>query len=216
MTTPQRLRLAALSDSDRARWLDPAETEFCAKGFERASLNRILSAAGESKGRTYHYFADKAELFRATLERRFARHTALHSALPIAAATSPDQFWPRAESLAESVTQALATDPQLAALVRCLHREPAARQAFAAPLAALKSALGTWLTTGQAAQAVRSDLPLSLLGDLALDMLASIDRWFAENAETLSRETEAELSRRAFAMLKAAFLPFPPDESALP
>ena len=53
-----------LDDVERARWLDPAENEFCEHGLSAASLNRILKTAGESNGRSYNYFEDKAALFR--------------------------------------------------------------------------------------------------------------------------------------------------------
>lgn len=42
--------------------------EFCARGYEGASLNRILSASGVSKGQLYHHFDGKEGLYLALVE----------------------------------------------------------------------------------------------------------------------------------------------------
>ena len=64
-----RVRLRQLPAQQRAAWLDIAEEEFRALGFEGASMNRILTRAALSKGQAYYYFADKGELYRAVIER---------------------------------------------------------------------------------------------------------------------------------------------------
>ena len=43
--------------------LRAAAHEFAEKGYERASLNRMIKEAGLSKGTFYYYFEDKADLF---------------------------------------------------------------------------------------------------------------------------------------------------------
>ena len=58
----------ATADADlQRRILDAATEEFTAKGYEAASLNRILLKAGLSKGSFYYYFDDKADLAAAVL-----------------------------------------------------------------------------------------------------------------------------------------------------
>lgn len=50
-------------DEDRlSRLLDVAAEEFLARGYEQASLNRILERSGVAKSSFYHYFGDKAGL----------------------------------------------------------------------------------------------------------------------------------------------------------
>ncbi len=57
-----RPRFANADAQLQRRILDAATREFTSKGYEAASLNRILLAAGLSKGSFYYYFDDKADL----------------------------------------------------------------------------------------------------------------------------------------------------------
>lgn len=49
--------------------LDTAERLFIEKGYDRASLQDILQAAGLSKGAIYHHFASKEDIFYAVCDR---------------------------------------------------------------------------------------------------------------------------------------------------
>ncbi|TNE63560.1 MAG: TetR/AcrR family transcriptional regulator [Rhodobacteraceae bacterium] len=202
-----RDRFRALDTLERARWLDPAEQEFCAHGFEAASMNRILANAGESKGRTYHYFADKGELFHATLERRLGQVEGFQSLPGDFTATNAREFWAKIAILSEALTRAFQTDTRLAALVRTVHQEPSAQAACAASLNTLRARIGHLITMGQPIGAVRRDLPHSLMIDVALGLVMTVDRWFAQNVNSVSLEDEVDISRCAFSLLMAPFLP---------
>ena len=206
-----RIRLASLSEDARARWLDPAEAEFSDHGFEGASLNRIISGAGESKGRTYHYFADKAELFRAALERRLARVGNLEFNAESFNGLERSAYWSQMAAVCGRLTGALQRDKRLATLVRTLHQEAAAQKAFHEPLARFRQQIEIVLAVGQKAGAVRRDLPLGLLADVALNLVVAVDRWFALYASELPDGEEALISERAFSLLMAPLLP--PDET---
>jgi AcrR family transcriptional regulator len=56
----------------RQELLDCAQALFLARGYEHASLNDVIVAAGSSKGAFYHYFASKEALLEA-LAGRFAQ-----------------------------------------------------------------------------------------------------------------------------------------------
>ncbi len=58
-----RPRFHKLPEEKQERILEAAAREFTAHGYEGASLNKILTAAGISKGAAYYYFDDKADLF---------------------------------------------------------------------------------------------------------------------------------------------------------
>ncbi|MEW6645500.1 MAG: TetR/AcrR family transcriptional regulator [Pseudomonadota bacterium] len=68
--------------------LDCAQALFLARGYDAASLNDVIAAAGISKGAFYHYFASKEALLEALAER-FTR-TALDSVQDILAAPDLD------------------------------------------------------------------------------------------------------------------------------
>lgn len=55
---------ARLDEAKQKRILDAAMAEFAQHGFEQASTNRIVRAAGIGKGMLFHYFNSKLDLFR--------------------------------------------------------------------------------------------------------------------------------------------------------
>jgi AcrR family transcriptional regulator len=56
--------------------LRAALDEFCDRGYHAASINRILSASGMSKGQLYHHFAGKEDLYLALVEWMIDQKTA--------------------------------------------------------------------------------------------------------------------------------------------
>jgi AcrR family transcriptional regulator len=53
----------------RGELLDCAQALFLARGYDHASLNDVIAAAGISKGAFYHYFASKEALLEALADR---------------------------------------------------------------------------------------------------------------------------------------------------
>lgn len=53
----------------REELLDCAQALFAARGYDNASLNEVIAAAGVSKGAFYHYFASKEALLEALADR---------------------------------------------------------------------------------------------------------------------------------------------------
>jgi len=203
--TPET-RFRALSPAEQALWLDPAEAEFCQHGFARASMNRILAHAGQSKGRSYHYFSDKAALYRATLLRAFTRVEGLDDT-PVLQAQDAQEFWTRAVALAAALAAALQRDAALDALLRGLFGETAAQNAMAEPLQDLRARVAAMIVAGQYNGAVRRDLPVPLLCEVTLGLARILDRWFADAAPSLPPDSAAEQSQRAFGLLIAPLLP---------
>ena len=60
--TMPRKRFADLEQPRRNRILGAAAHEFAERGYEAASVNRIITEAGISKGSLYYYFDDKEDL----------------------------------------------------------------------------------------------------------------------------------------------------------
>ncbi|KAB8162368.1 TetR family transcriptional regulator [Lysobacter maris] len=197
-----RERLQKLSPAQRGAWLDIAEAEFRAHGFAAASLNRILASAGLSKGQAYYYFADKGELYRAVIERALGELAGLlDTGLP--EPDSAEAYWREMEALFGRLTRVLKHNPRLAELGRGIHRETAAQVAVADLLATLRDRLGRTIEIGQQVGAVRSDLPLALLTDVAFAVAREIDRWFALDAQDLDEAAVLDLNRRAVGLVIA-------------
>jgi AcrR family transcriptional regulator len=60
----------------RERLLAAAREQFGRHGYDGASLDAILAAAGVKRGALYHHFASKQELFDAVLDREIAANAA--------------------------------------------------------------------------------------------------------------------------------------------
>lgn len=67
----------------REALLSAALQEFSARGYENASLNAILSAAGMSKGQLYHHFGSKEGLYLALIGELIQRKRAHFQANPL-------------------------------------------------------------------------------------------------------------------------------------
>jgi AcrR family transcriptional regulator len=72
----------------RERLIEAGRGQFGARGYDGASLDAILAAAGVKRGALYHHFESKQELFDAVLDREIAQ-IAARIAKAAGAATDP-------------------------------------------------------------------------------------------------------------------------------
>ena len=138
--------------------------EFARRGYEAASLNRIIKSAHLSKGSFYYYFDDKADLA-ATALAQVTRD--LTAPLELDSIVDPPSFWATMEHFQHQTLEPLARDPAQLELITKLgtayveHPELASR---VLPLISdfYQMALSAW-RRGQDVGAVRKDLPVELL-----------------------------------------------------
>jgi AcrR family transcriptional regulator len=81
-------------DERRRQLLDASARIFTERRYDEVSMSEIAAAAGISKGLLYHYFTNKQELFRATLE---------DAARDIAVRIEPDESLAPAERVSRSL-----------------------------------------------------------------------------------------------------------------
>lgn len=79
-------------EEKRQELLNAAEKLFCARGYEGASVQDILTAAGMSKGGFYHHFASKEDVMKALCARRAERAVAFTAELLASAATPMERI----------------------------------------------------------------------------------------------------------------------------
>ena len=79
-------------EEKRQELLNAAEKLFCARGYESASVQDILTAAGMSKGGFYHHFASKEDVMKALCARRAERSAAYTVELLSGAVTPMDRI----------------------------------------------------------------------------------------------------------------------------
>src|SRR5579863_2209492 len=104
-----RLRFQRAPAEKREPLLDAATHEFAAHGYDDASINRILLAAGFSKGSFYYYFDDKADLAAAVLERWAGEHEDIWEEW--VTPKTAEEFWSAGRAFMERSTAKLREEP---------------------------------------------------------------------------------------------------------
>lgn len=154
--------------------------EFASHDFSTASLNRIIEAAGISKGSMYYYFDGKEELYAHVARVEIGRLFEAAGPFAVPTARDPDAFWSAIEDYYVRIMGAFAASPQVAALARhwvAASANPALQQAQKE----MEEALVPWfeqaLAAGQRARAVRKDVPTGLLIAVLFGMGQAMDTW---------------------------------------
>jgi len=175
-----RPRFARLPPAQQDAILRAALDEFAAHGFHDASLNRVIDAAGISKGSMYYYFDGKEDLFAHVVRVEFERLLAVVDPIDMPAELGPDAFWSAVESYYVDMTTSLVSRPKLAALVRgwlAASDNAALRQAQEDMEQEILPWIDRVLAAGHACGAVRTDLPSGLLIAVAVGMGRAMDTW---------------------------------------
>jgi AcrR family transcriptional regulator len=175
-----RPRFAKLPPEQQESILAVALEEFASRGYYEASLNRVIEAAGISKGSMYYYFDGKEDLYVHVTRGAIAQLFARVGVAPDLEAADADSFWSLVADYYLQLMRALAAWPQLAALLRgwtAASRNPAVQQAQGDLERASLPWIEQALVTGQRVGAVRTDVPASLLIAVALGMGEAMDLW---------------------------------------
>lgn len=173
-------RFTKLPPAQQERILYAALAEFAAHGFHDASLNRVVEAAGISKGSLYYYFDGKVDLYAHVARTELGKFFADHGPFPVPAGTDAETFWATLSGYYARVLIALDDSPQLAALIRgwlVAAANPALQQAQRDMEEAVLPWLEEVLIAGQEAGAVRTDVPNSLLLATVVGLGQAMDLW---------------------------------------
>lgn len=197
-----RPRFEKLEQSKKDAILDSARAEFSQHGYADASQNRIIEAAGISKGALYYYFDDKNDLFVTVLKRQFA---GLAEVVRIGHAESAEHFWQKVATLLGRGYQLVGSSPESMALaraaIRCFarHQVPPGLQAI---LEDTERVVEAFVLEGQRVGAVRTDLPTGLLVSLLMKLGEGSDLWLAEHLEELSADQLVDLNTKIAALFR--------------
>jgi AcrR family transcriptional regulator len=181
-----RPRFDKLSPAKRRRILEAAALEFAAHGFDQASLNRIISAAGISKGAAYYYFDDKADLYATVVLEGW------QALLPAAgldlSRLDRASFWPVLREIYGQMLVEASGQPWLIAVGKLVYGPPPSPSVgalVAAEFARAMEWLGGLITRGQQVGAIRGDLPAPFLVSVLGAVLEAADRWSVQHADEL-------------------------------
>jgi len=198
-----RPRFAKLPPDKRHRILEAAATEFADHGYTGASLNRIIEAAGISKGAAYYYFDDKADVFAAVLAHGWE---ALLPGMPVdIEALDASTFWPTLGRAYAEIVRRLREQPWLLAVGQLIYRRPLSPESarlVEAEFAGVRSWLHALVLRGQALGVIRRDVPAELLLVVLMAALEAADRWMVDHPEAIEARAEAEIAPHLFEMLR--------------
>ena len=170
-------RFEKLDPARKTRLFTASRAEFAAKGFDGASLQPILAAAGASKGGLYYWFEDKTDLFAWVASEVLGTVT-----ITIGEPPPKGELWTAWEERTKRVVAAAAAEPQALVIARSVASfGPAVREdaRLDALVARARKPYETWLSAGTTRGAVRKDLPVELLVDLVLGVEGSVAGWLA-------------------------------------
>ncbi len=175
-------RFQRLDAGKRAALLRTAAKVFAEKGFERASLNGILAAAGLGKSSYYYYFADKEDLLVTVLEDLF-HQIERESARPDLARLDATNFWPELEAWSARSVRVTASHPEVIALARealAIFRSP--EKHFPAFVAEVMAEYRALLLAGRKLGCVRADIDVDWLVAITRAADQAVDERFAGTA----------------------------------
>ena len=185
-----RPRFNKLSPEKRERIMEAAAKEFSTRGFEQASLNRILTEAGVSKGAAYYYFDDKADVFM-TVVQYYSQGVRFNIDVDIDQLTA-ETFWPTfIQIYQQQLIYAFEHPGGMGVLTAISKVSSETLQAYEV-LAAFAQEITAWLTTflkkGQTVGVIRGDLPDDLMVKLFLAIDAAHDEWLMAQHDKLTTE----------------------------
>jgi len=184
-----RPRFGNLAENKRKSILEAASLEFFERGYGGASVNRIIAAAGISKGAMYYYFDDKEDLFFTVIQDIQDRVFEAVGTLP--AVKTPVEFWQAADGFFRKTIAFAAEHHLVAGLIRCFNTALAKGELTKSPREFQRSHFDfhrRFVRLGQSVGAVRSDLPDDLLFPLLEGVDQAGDLWFARHFEEFTPE----------------------------
>ena len=203
-----RPRFDKLPMERREAIMEAAAKELALRGYEGASLNRILEQANLSKGAAYYYFDGKEDLL-ATMFSYLWQRLSEEVSLDIDALTA-ENFWSYLESIGDRFMQSAKVEPWLMSAAKTIWGLPSEVRKKG-PLGEAFGAMEGWMAAilqrGVDVGVVRNDLPLGLLLAMVLGMDEAGDRWVLEHYEELGEAEVERIWKIVFGMWQRMFSP---------
>ena len=178
-----RNRFDNLAPEKQEAILQAAGEEFAEKGFEAASINRIIRRSGMSKGSVYYYFEDKSDLFATVLERGIERIME-ETGWPALEVLGPDEFWDALLELTHRSVEFFQREDWWIKMARSFHRLRHQTGAGSAVDRIQDLGRGLWraiISRGQTLGVIRTDLPFELLVEITMGADEGGDHWMMEH-----------------------------------
>ncbi|MEW6443120.1 MAG: TetR/AcrR family transcriptional regulator [bacterium] len=211
-------RLTKLDPDKKAKIIRIATEEFAERGYEKASLSRIITRCGMSRGALYYYFADKDDLYATVLDEFSSALLDIWSGDPpqqapaFAHVDSPEAYWKEwMFSYQRSIRYYVQQPSGSQLLWQAVHTRTSgtSHPAQNALAARMRQWLREALERGQQISAVRADLPEDLLFETVAGVAEGFARWLAQKWSGIDEGQIDELARLAAGFLQRVAEPVP-------
>ena len=199
-----RPRFEKMDAERQKRLFDSTAKEFASHGFDGASLNLILEQSGMSKSSLYYYFDDKADLFTTMIERAIAVFFKEVGGFNPEALTA-ENFWSAHEDLYRRSIEVACKNlwlMQFGGMFYRLRGDSKNGSATGRVFNAARQWVSRILTRGQTVGAVRTDMPQTLLVDMTMALVESLDRWVVGNWAQLAKNEIDELPSKHIELMR--------------
>ena len=204
-----RSRFENLDTDKQQRLLDSAAGEFAARGYDGASLNRILEQAGMSKSSLYYYFDDKADLFTTLVDRSLGFLFREVGGFDMDRLTA-ETFWDEMETVTRRFIMMGNSDAWYVKMGRMFYRlrsDPAHSAPTERSFAAARRWITDLLRKGQALGAIRTDLPETLLVDAAMGLGEALDLWVLNHWDEIPQAARLRLADEQVGLFRRLLAP---------
>jgi AcrR family transcriptional regulator len=213
--TVARPRFLKLDPERRDRLLEAAAEEFAARGYDTASLNKLIERIGLSKGQFYYYFDDKADLFATVLGWAWDR--AIPAGGLDVSRLDTDSFWPALRRLSSESRRTAQSWPWFAGLFRHLVRppdDPAVRRLLSERIEQARHIQFAIVRRGQELGCIRRDVPDDLLLALMFEFGMAFRRWYLDHWDSLTPDRREHLAAFGFDAIRRMLEPpaDPPED----
>ncbi len=183
-----RARFQKLEEEKQQTLLRVAAEEFADRGYDGASINRIIERSGMSKGAVYYYFDDKADLFSTTVQRAVERLLD-EIGWPSLDRVPAAEFWDTLLELSHRSVAFARRNEGWVRLARSYQRFESRAPGHESVARMADLAEGWWrriVARGLELGLVRDDLPADLLVTMARAADHAGDRWMVDRWDRLS------------------------------
>ncbi|GHH03324.1 TetR/AcrR family transcriptional regulator [Pseudodonghicola xiamenensis] len=197
----------ALPPEQQSALFEAAAKEFAARGFDGASLDRILGQSGIGTTAFADHFADKAGLFTRLIER------SLSVLFGQIGPFDPDQltaetYWSEIAAYYHRAITLVDHNDWMVRFGRLFYqlRDTPALGSATNPLFDItRDWVRKLIARGQALGSLRADLPPDLMTDIAMGILEPLDRWSAAHWPELSEAERQALPDQHIDLFRRAF-----------
>lgn len=188
-------RLDKLDEERKKRLFESAAEEFAEKGYDGASLNRILKNSGMGKSSLYYYFDDKADLFTTLIERLLGVFLKQIGVIEPESLTA-ENYWTELEIRYRKALVLIGANRWLVkfgSIFYGLRASPKGSPFTGRVFEAARKWVRRLIAHGQEIGVIRTDLPESLLIDTVMGLLEAIDRWVVMHWDELDSDEREKM-----------------------